>query len=46
MRARRPANLAGAAQHTHTVDVIGPNEPRITLLVISPETKQATARYS
>ena len=31
------------SQHTHTVDVIGPTEPRITLLVIPPETPRATA---
>ena len=31
------------SQDTHTVDVIGPTEPRITLLVIPPETAQATA---
>ena len=34
------------SQHTHTVDVIGPNEPRITLLVIPPETEQATAHQA
>lgn len=40
----QPVRLGGFNfQHTHTVDVIGPHEPRITLLVIPPETQQATA---
>jgi hypothetical protein len=30
-------------QHSHTVDVIGPTGPRITLLVLPPETRQETA---
>jgi hypothetical protein len=30
-------------QHPHTVDVIGPTEPRVTLLVIPPETEQMAA---
>ncbi len=43
----QPVRLGGFhSQHTHTVDVIGPNEPRITLLVIPPETKQATAQQA
>jgi hypothetical protein len=40
----QPIRLGGFhSQHTHTVDVIGPNEPRITLLVIPPDTGQAAA---
>jgi hypothetical protein len=31
------------SQHPDTVDVIGPNEPRITLLVIPPETDPVSA---
>lgn len=31
------------SQHAHTVDVTGRDGPRITLLVVPPETKQATA---
>ena len=41
---RQQVRLGGFnSQNTHTVDVIGPNEPRITLLVIPPETAQETA---
>jgi hypothetical protein len=40
----RQVRLGGFhSQHTHTVDVIGPNQPCLTLLVIPPETGQATA---
>lgn len=40
----RPVRLGGFhSQHAHTVDVIGLNGPRITLLVVPPETGQATA---
>jgi hypothetical protein len=40
----QPIRLGGFhSQHTHTVDVIGPTEPRITLLVIPPDTGQTTA---
>jgi len=40
----RPVRLGGFHfQHTHTVDVIGANEPRITLLVVPPETEPANA---
>jgi hypothetical protein len=35
----RPVYLGGVHSRSHTVDVIGPNEPRITLLVIPPETR-------
>jgi hypothetical protein len=31
------------SQHAHTADVIGLNGPRVTLLVVPPETRQATA---
>ena len=40
----QPVRLSGFhSQHTHTVDVLGRDGPRITLLVVPPETKQATA---
>jgi hypothetical protein len=40
----RQVRLGGFhSQHPHTIDVIGPNEPRITLLVVPPETGQALA---
>jgi hypothetical protein len=40
----QPVRLGGFhSQHTHTLDVIGPHEPRITLLVIPPDTAQTTA---
>jgi hypothetical protein len=40
----QPVRLGGFhSQDPHTVDVIGPNEPRITLLVVPPETGPATA---
>lgn len=32
------------AQHPHTVDVIGPNATRLVLLVLPPETDEATAQ--
>jgi hypothetical protein len=40
----RQVRLAGFhSQHMNIVDVIGPNGPRITLLVVPPETEQAIA---
>ena len=34
------------AQHPHTVDVIGPDGSRLTLLVVPPETNPATAHQA
>lgn len=38
-----PVRLGGFhSQHTHTIDVIGQNDPLITLLVVPPQTSPAT----